>query len=279
MKISELKITAVFLPVIILLFFLSYHSTISWMLIRWGGADSYYSHGYLIPFISAYLIWLKKDELKTQPIGYSPLGLVLVLFAILLHILGTVLYIFSISGFSMFFFIVGAVLFICGKDITRTISFPLAFLVFMFPLPLALLSLMTFPLKMLVAKAGVAIVSLLGIPVIREGFDITIPGGNLVVGNPCSGLRSLIAFIALGAIMAYFADTTNTRKTLIFLSSIPIAVMSNIVRVPSLILIAHYWGMDAASPESVLHDLTGMLVFVIGFALMILSSKAIQWKN
>ncbi len=268
-----------YVTVILLLFILCYHSTLAWMLQRWGGIDSYYSHGYLVPFISAYLIWLKREDLKKKQLTYSPAGLILVLFAILLHVMGTVLYIFSLSGFSMFLFIIGGVLFILGRDITRTISFPLLFLVFMFPLPLAVLSAVSFPLKLLVAKTGVMITQLVGIPVIREGFDLTIPGGNMVVGNPCSGLRSLVAFLALGAVMAYLTDTSFLKRIIIFLSAIPIAILSNVIRVPGLILIAHYGGMKAAAPESILHTLTGMLVFVLGFILLLLFSRTMQWKN
>ena len=249
------------------------------MLNRWGGIDSYYSHGFLIPFISAYLIWLKKDELRKKTLGYSSLGLALILFAVVLHILGTVLYVFSLSGFSIFFFVIGGVLFICGKEITRTILFPLIFLIFIFPLPLAFLSIITFPLKILVAKAGVAMVNLLGVPVLRNGFDITIPGGNLVVGNPCSGLRSLIAFLALGAVLSYLTDISFLKRLILFFSSIPVAILSNAIRVPILILISHFYGLDAASPESIWHDITGMLVFVLGLALLIGISRLLQWKS
>ena len=279
MKTSDLQISAVFLLVIVLLFFASYHSTLAWMLNRWGGSDSYYSHGYLIPFISAYLIWLKKDELRKKALGYSSLGLALILFAVVLHILGTVLYVFSLSGFSIFFFIIGAVLFLCGKEITSTILFPLIFLIFMFPLPLAFLSLITFPLKILVAKAGVAVVNLLGVPVLRNGFDITIPGGNLVVGNPCSGLRSLIAFLALGAVLAYLTDISRLKKVILFLSAVPVAILSNAIRVPVLILISHFYGLDAASPESIWHVVSGILVFVLGLALLMGISRFLQWKS
>ena len=269
----------IFFLITLLLSLLCYHTTLAWMLQRWGGVDSYYSHGYLVPFISGYLIWLKRRELKQIPPSSSMLGLCLIIFAVFLHLLGTVLYVFSLSGFSIFFLILGSVLFLFGKEFTKVILFPLIFLIFMFPLPLAFLSLITFPLKILVAKAGVAVVNLLGVPVLRNGFDITIPGGNLVVGNPCSGLRSLIAFLALGAVMAYLTDMSPSRKLILFLSSVPIAILSNAIRVPALILISHFYGLDAASPESVWHNATGMLVFILGFILLMGFSRVLQWKR
>ena len=134
-------------------------------------------------------------------------------------------------------------------------------------------------MKMLAAKAGVAVVRLLGVSVLRQGFTLTIPAGQLVVGNPCSGIRSLIAFLALGAVLAYLQKASNTRKIILFLLAIPIALLSNMCRVPLLILIDHLWGMKAASPESLLHDATGMFVFVLGFFMLLLGAKVLAWKK
>jgi len=261
------------------LFILCYHSTFAWMYGRCRSVDSYYSHAFLIPFVSAFLIWQKRDQLKGLHPEVSWLGLIIIVFAALLHIFGTILYVFSVSGFSIFFLIIGAALFLFGKEITKKISFPLAYLIFMFPLPLAILTAISFPMKILVAKAGVAVVRLLGVSVLRQGFTLTIPAGELVVGNPCSGIRSLIAFLALGAVLAYLQKASNTRKIILFFLAIPIALMSNMLRVPLLIFIAHLWGMKAASPESFLHDATGMFVFVIGFLMLLIAAKVLAWKK
>ena len=131
-------------------------------------------------------------------------------------------------------------------------------------------------MKMLVAKSGTLIVSLLGIPIHREGFHIIIPAGDLLVGNPCSGLRSLISFLALGALFAYMINTSTLKKWVLFISAVPVALLSNIVRVPILILISHYWGLEAAAPESFWHDASGILVFVIGFFLLFSFGKAFE---
>ena len=258
---------------LLLIFAICYHSTLTWMYGRYMGSDSYYSHGFIIPFVSAFLIWQNRQQLKSMIPEISWWGLIIIIFAVLLHITGTILYIFSISGFSIFFLIIGSSLFLFGKKITKIIWFPLLFLVFMFPLPLAIISAISFPMKILVAKAGVAIVSFLGIPVFREGFNITIPAGNLLVGNPCSGLRSLIAFLALGAVFAYLMDTSNIKRLVLFILAIPVAILSNMFRVPILILISHFWGTKAAAPESFWHDASGIFVFVAGFLMMFLAAK------
>ena len=137
---------------LLLIFAICYHSILTWMYSRYMGFDSYYSHGFIIPFVSGFFIWQKRQQLKSMTPEISWWGLIIIIFAVLLHIIGTILYIFSISGFSIFFLIIGSSLFLFGKKITRVIIFPLVFLVFMFPLPLAIIGAISFPMKVLVAS-------------------------------------------------------------------------------------------------------------------------------
>lgn len=262
-----------------LLVVFAYRATLAWMFQRYMGADSYYSHGFLVPFVSLFFIYQQKDRLKRIEQQASLAGLWIILFALLLHVLGTVLYIFSVTGFSLYFLIVGLTLFLFGVERAKVIWFPLFFLVFMFPLPMAVIGLISFPLKIFAAKVGVFIVSLLGVPVHGEGFNITIPAGHLLVGNPCSGLRSLIAFLALGSIFAFMAPLTTGRKWILFALSVPIALLSNIVRVPILILVSHYWGIEAAAPDTLVHIGSGALVFVLGFLLLFSAAKVLEWRT
>ncbi len=269
----------IFLSIIFVLFIVCYHSTLSWMYVRYMNHDSYYSHGFIVPFVSGYLIWRKRKDLRGKEPEVSCWGLVLISASVLIHVTGTVFYVFSLSGFSIFFLISGTSLFIFGKNITRTILLPLVFLIFMFPLPLAIIGEISFPMKLLVAKVGVWIVDSLGIPILREGFHITIPAGSLLVGNPCSGLRSLISFLALGAILAYLSSISNIRKWILFFLSIPIALLSNIIRVPILILISHYWGLEVASPDSFWHNASGVFVFIVGILSMFYTGRLLEWKT
>ncbi|MBC8440669.1 MAG: exosortase/archaeosortase family protein [Deltaproteobacteria bacterium] len=272
-------VNIIFLTIIGIFTVFAYKTTLMWMYDRYMGADSYYSHGFIVPFISLYFIYLQKENLAQIKPQNSVIGLIILFFALLLHLLGTLLYIFSISGFSIFFLIIGLSLFLFGKEVSKIIWFPLLFLVFMFPLPEAMISLVSFPLKIFAAKAGVWIISILGIPIYLEGFNILIPAGPLLVGNPCSGLRSLIAFLALGSIFAYLEPVSIIKKWVLFLISIPIALLSNIVRIPILILVSNYWGLEAAGPDTLVHTGSGMLVFVLGFFLIFFAAKALEWRT
>jgi exosortase len=267
------------LAVIGVLIAIAYKLTFLWMYDRYMGADSYYSHGFLVPFVSLFFIFQQRDRLRQTEQKTSMIGVYIIFFALFLHILGTILYIFSISGFSIFFLVIGLVLFLFGTKISKIIWFSLLFLVFMFPLPMAVINLISFPLKIFATKAGVSIVSLLGVPVYGEGFNIYIPAGHLLVGNPCSGLRSLIAFLALGSVFAYLAPIGTAKKWFLVFLTIPIALLSNVIRVPILILVSHYWGLEAAAPDTFVHTGSGMLVFIIGFLLLLAIAKVLEWRT
>lgn len=258
----------IYISIIFVFFVACYHNTITWIFGRYISPDSYYSHGFIVPLVTAFLIWQKRNDLMLQQPASSWWGLGIIICAVLLHLFGTIVYFFSISGFSIFVLIFGFSLFLFGKNITKTIFFPLLFTFFMFPLPKFIIDAASFPLKLFVAKAGRDIVSLTGIPVYQEGFNIIIPAGRLLVGNPCSGLRSLIAFLALGYIFAYLSRLSNARKLLLFTLTIPIAVFSNLLRVPLLILISNHWGLNAAAPDTISHTASGLVVFGVGLSLL-----------
>jgi exosortase len=175
--------------------------------------------------------------------------------------------------------VVGISLFLFGKEVTKGILFPLLFLVFMFPLPESFIGSLATPLKMNAAKMAAFLVDQAGIPVYREGFYIKTINGELLVGNPCSGLRSLISFLGIGAFFAYLMDMSMTRRIVLFLLSVPIALASNVLRVIALVLVTHYYGAEKASPNSFFHDFSGIMVFVIGFSILFWAGRGLHGKN
>lgn len=278
-KTGSVKKHIIFSFLITISFIICYNDILHWIFIRYTNPDTYYSHGFLVPLITGYLIWQKREEISMLPVEPSFLGLGLMILSVLIHFAGTILYIFSISGISIFLFIFGATLFLFGRKITQTLVFPLVFLIFMLPLPISIIEAVSYPMKMLVAKVGVEVVRIMGIPVLRDGFHITIPAGSLLVGNPCSGLRSLISFLAIGSILAYMTPMSRIRKWILFSLSFPVALLSNMVRVSMLVLISNYWGLAAASPDTLLHTASGVFVFVIGFAALFYAGRILSWEN
>jgi exosortase A len=257
----------------------TYFPTIQWMYERYVAPDSYYSHGFIIPLISIFFIWKNKAVLRHPETGSGWIGAVLIVIAVFIHILGMVLYIFSLSGFSLFLYIIGSVWFLLGRRVFMKLLFPLAFLIFMFPVPEDFLTSISLPLKMLVAKFAVFIVGLTGLPVLQEGFQITIPAGQLLVGNPCSGLRSIIAFLAIASMLAHLRRFRIAKSALLLISAIPIAMAANVLRVLFLIFISQFWGLKAAQPESFMHTASGIGLFVVGLFLLFLTGNLLYAKE
>lgn len=237
-------------------------------------ADSYYSHGFLVPLVSAYLIWRKKEKLKTLPIVSSPAGVAVLIAGLLLHIISSILKINFGSYLSLLIVLEGLILYLWGRKINRQLLFPLAFLAFMLPLPGVAIIAITFKMKILAAQLAAAAAKAMGIPAVMDGSTIYLPRGSLVVGDPCSGLRSLISLLALGAIFTQFISGGMARKSIFFLSAIPIALISNVLRIILLLLAAYIYGEKAAL--GFFHDFTGMLVFVFAFIGMVIVVRILR---
>ena len=257
---------------IVLLLAAIYYPTASWMGIRWFKADSYYSHGPLIPLVSGVLLWLKRRELAETRISSSRLGLFILSAGLLLHILSALMLIQSISAFSLPIVIIGLVLYLFGWEVTRVVLFPLGFLFFMAPAPMQLVAATTLKMKLFAAHIATIAVQLLDIPLVREGSTVHLSNTTLVVGDPCSGLRSLISLTALGVLYAYFAKTSYPKRIALVLASIPIAIIANIIRVIGVIVVANFYGNRIVT-DGLLHDAFGFSVFVIALAGLILVGR------
>lgn len=262
----------------LVLFVYAYRDTFLWLYERYTNPDSHYSHGFLIPFVSGWLIWRKRDELRAMTLSGSGLGLALMVLALLLHVGSVWTHVFFTSGFSIMLFIIGACLYLFGPGITKKIAFPLGFLAFMFPLPLGVIAAFSFPLKLLVADLGALAMKALGVSLYREGAIISLANASLSVGDPCSGIRSLISLLALGALIAHMSSMSTPRKIALFFMAIPIAIVTNILRVCALILVADRFGSMWASPEHWFHTASGMGVFVVSMALLFLTMKLLEGR-
>lgn len=250
------------------LFACTYYETFSWMIDRWLATDSYYSHGFIVPFISAYLIWKNRDYIhdKSQSdSGETTSGLVLLLGGAGLHCAGITFKISFISALSLIPLMLGIAFYIYGSKVGRKLLFPILFLLAMVPLPLSIIADLSLKLKLLAAEVATWTVSLMGIVALREGSFIHFTHDSLMVGDICSGLRSLIALLAFGALFAYVSNLSAIMRTVLFISSVPIALLANSARILALCLIANQWGSSVATGR--VHDLTGILIFIVAFIL------------
>jgi len=260
-------------------FLLCYHNTFSWLHYKYSLKDSYYSHGYLIPFISLYLIYIIREKIKTIELSSSFLGLGIIILALVIHVFAVMSDINFISGFSIFFFIIGCILYLFGKKVARELAFPLGFLLFLFPIPDNYINIIALPSKSLATDIGLMVIDWLDIPYFREGFIINLTDTSLFVGTPCNGMKSLISFIALGVLAIYIIKLGLIRNFIIIACIYPLSIFINGCRIALLVYIADTYGIEKASPESFIHDLSGLIVFFIGFIILILFINLLEWKR
>ena len=257
-----------------IMFLLAYVPTMIWMWDRWFAVDSYYSHGILIPFVSIYLIVQKKEDLAKAKRARSGWGLPLIIAGMLAHMFGALMRVYFISGFSMLLVLVGLILFFYGATVFKHIKFPVLFLAFMIPVPMVLVTNISFKMKIFAAKIATSILNNSGIPAVRDGSLIRMRHAQVIVDDICSGLRSLISLLALGGIFAYWMKSTMVRRLVLFLTAIPIAIITNVLRVVFLSCVAEIWGVEIAG--GVLHDISGFLVFAIAFVLLYVMVRVLE---
>ncbi|HQO57929.1 MAG TPA: exosortase/archaeosortase family protein [Candidatus Omnitrophota bacterium] len=257
-----------------LVFLLAYTPTLMWMWSRWFADDSYYSHGILIPFVSGFLIWQKKEELAVAPVKESRLGMPLIVAGVLLYLFSALFRINFTGGLSMFVVIFGLVLYFYGMAVLKKILFPIGFLIFMFPLPEVAIVNISFRMKMFAAEIAEKLLNHMGILAKRNGSIIMMRHAQVVVDDVCSGLRSLISLTALGSIFAFWLNGPRWKRGVLFLTTIPIAIITNVCRVVFLATVSEIWGPESAS--GFVHDASGFLIFALAFVLLLGVSKVIE---
>lgn len=269
MKNAEMRENILPMAVYLAAFMVLFGRTIYRMGVVWY-SDPNYSHGFLIPVISAYLIWDRRDTLKNlagSPAGY---GLAVVLFGLLVFLLGNLAGEYYTMRFSMLIVLAGTIIYSCGMGCLRAVSFPFFFLIFMIPLPYIVYDQFAFPLKMMVSKMSVSFLSLIGVPVLREGNIISLAQITLEVADACSGIRSIISLLALAAALGYLSLRGVAKRLVLFILAVPIAVIANAVRVIGTGILANVYGPDAA--EGFFHEFAGIIIFGVAFLFTILAA-------
>lgn len=254
---------AVFLGLTIFLFF----DALVEMEHIWNGQEEY-GHGYIIPFITAFLIWQKKDQIEQMEFKGSQLGILIILLGLVLFYMGELSAIYVISQYAFVFVLYGALLSIVGIKIFKLIFVPLLILLFMIPLPAFLLNNLSSYLQLISSEIGVFFIRLFDISVFLEGNVIDLGVYKLQVVEACSGLNYLFPLMTLAFISAYFFTGAFWKKAIIFLSSIPITIIMNSIRIGIIGVTVEYWGIEMA--EGILHDFEGWVVFMSCIAILIL---------
>lgn len=254
----------------------AYAYTWYWLYVRWTAPESFFAHGFIVPLVSIWLVFRRTDRLKSLEPAPDYRGLLLVVPALLLHVMAIQVEVYSPSGFTLPVLIGGMVLYFGGWRYFKELLFPIAYLFFAIPLPMNWVHAASFQLKIVAVNVACSLSGLLGTQIREDGSFILFESGeHLIVGSPCSGLRSLVALLALGVLYAMEFTRLNMAGRLLFIAlAVPIAMVSNILRITFLCLLADAMGVSATT--GAVHDLSGYAIYLVALALMAASARALQ---
>ena len=242
----------------------------------WSTNDNY-SHGFFIPLISGYMVFAMKDELRNISLRPANWGLFLLLAGVGQLYIARVGSEYFLQRTSLILVLLGMVIFLLGKAMTRKLLLPIAYLLFMVPLPAIIWNKIAFPMQLFSSAVTEVVVRLIGIPIFREGNVLHLAQTTLEVVDACSGLRSLTTMFALSAALAWFSDSTAWKKWVLILAAAPIAIFANIVRLTGTAGLASVYGEKVA--QGFLHEFSGLFTFVVGLMLLVFTNKLLQGKQ
>lgn len=247
-----------------------YYDVMSRLIHQWSN-DPNFSHGFIVPLFSAFVVWTQRKELAAIPVKPSNWGLVVIALSLAMVIVGSLGAELFVARVSLVLLLGGMIIFLLGWQHFRAILFPWLFLFFMVPIPAIIFAQLTLPLQTLAAKLATAALQAVGIPVLREGNVIALPAMPLEVAEACSGIRSLLSLGTLAIIYGYFLESKLWSRVLIALAAIPIAVLANGFRIFGTGVLVQYWDADKAL--GFFHEFSGWLVFIVSMFLLFLTHK------
>ena len=239
---------------------------LEFMVANWAQVEEY-SYGYFIPAISAFLIWQRSDRLRQAELRGSWSGLALVLAGLALNALGQLSAMLHFSQYGFVIALVGLSVGFIGWRGTRIIAVPLVVLFFMIPMPQFVMHELSQQLQLVSSQIGVGLIRTFGIGVFLEGNVIDLGSFKLQVVDACSGLRYLFPLMVLGFLAACFFQGAWWKRALIVLSTIPLTIIINSLRIGLIGVTVEYWGPTMA--EGLLHDFEGWFMFMLCIALLI----------
>lgn len=265
--VSGLKGRIFCLLVAVVALFLVYRDSLIYLVRIWIN-DENYGHGLFVPLISAYLVWQQREALFRVKREGTWIGFGLVLVALALYFLGEFSTLYFLLHLSFWLMVCGMAAALVGWKGVKIIAFPLFFLLTMIPLPQFVLQSLSTKLQLFSSWLGVECLKLVGVMAFREGNVIDLGPIQLQVAEACSGLRALFPLMTLALICAYVLKGPLWKRAILFLSSIPIAIVLNGFRIGVVGLLVEQFGVVAA--EGFYHFFEGWVLFVVSLAILVM---------
>jgi exosortase D (VPLPA-CTERM-specific) len=246
------------------LVFYIYSDGLSHMLKDWEREE--FSHGYMIPIISLYLLIQQLHKLSGVEFKYQSLGIFLVLIGMIVFWMGELGTLYVLVQYAFLLVLYGICISLVGIRGSILLAIPFVYLLFMIPLPGFLLFNLSQKFQLLSSSLGVFFLRLMDISVYLEGNVIDLGSYKLQVVDACSGLRYLFPLMSFGFLVACIYKTSFWKKVIIFISTIPITIFMNSFRIAIIGVTVDIWGISAA--EGVLHTFEGWIIFMACLALL-----------
>ncbi len=263
--ISCVLLAAIFVPVII-------------DLVKQWLEDPNYRHGLLIPIVIFFMIKRKHSKLRAvQSTGDSAAGAIVLAVASVALIAGTAASELFTSRISLVIFLIGSAVFLAGARFASRLAEEFVLMLLMIPLPYIFYYRLTFPLQLLSARLSGGLLKSLQVNVIRKGNIIVLPNYTLEVVAACSGLRALMTMVTLSVVIAAFSGYSISRKIILVACSVPVAVAANTFRLSITALGAYLVGSGFA--DGILHQVSGLIVFLTGLLLLMAINSILKWKS
>ena len=237
--------------------------------------DDDFTHGFFVVPLALYFAWERRSRLTTALHHPSFVGLGVIVASVGLLLAGVLGAELFVSRISMIGVLAGTILFVWGWEHLRTLAFPLTFLVLMIPLPAIVLNEIVLPLQFVASSLGEQILDAIRIPALREGNVIVLANATLQVAEACSGIRSLITLLTAGVVLGYFMDSRAGVRLLLVMATIPIAILTNGLRVAGTGVVAYYYGPLAA--DRFFHGFSGWVVFLVAVFVLCALQLTVAW--
>lgn len=236
-------------------------------LLRQWDHDPDMGHGFFVPIVAGFIVWQRREELAAVKPEPNMWGLALVILGALQLLLGTLGAELFTARLSFVVSLIGVVWFLCGTVMLKKLALPLFLLFFMIPIPAIIYSSLTLKLQIFASKLADEALTLLAIPVYREGNILDLPNQRLSVVEACSGIRSLLSLTFLSVVYGYFFEKKTWMRVLLFFSTIPIAIVANGSRVTITGIMTQ---VDPKLAEGFFHQAEGWVIFMVALAILLL---------
>jgi exosortase len=234
------------------------------------------SQGFFVLPVVGLVVWQRRGELPSIQPEPNWWGFAIAVWGAVQMLLGTLAAQVFIARTALLVSIIGGVLFLGGARALRVLAFPLFLLLFLFPIPASIYARVTLPLQIFASTAAETVLNSIGIPVLRDGNILQLPHARLSVVEACSGIRSLLSLAFLSLVYAYFFDRRVGARWVLFLATVPIAIVANAARVTLTGVLSEYHG-DLS--HGAFHLFEGWIVFVTALGLLIAMHQLLRRRH